>query len=220
MKELKLPKKNIIILSVLIGIFFVAGIVFLVLPDDVYYATGDPNPDVGRYFWFVTCEILALIVLIKTLRFVSKMKPMIEYCNTIRRQAGENAYFVGGYCKVIDPNNTAAIRTAISVLGEIASAVIFGWGIYKVSSQNTSRLFLLCDDGLYIICSLQREHIFLKKGCITTATLAKNIKGQIELTCPNENFVLTFDTLKIDITSDELTQKLQTLFFNDEATVE
>lgn len=220
MKNLKLPKSNIIAMCIITAILFLLGIIFLVLPDDVYYAIGDSYPEVGRYVLFVGGTFFAIIALIRTLVFVSKQKKFIAEYNAMREQCGEDAFFVAGYCEAINKDNSNAINTVVSVLGAAASAVLFGVGAYRVFATDTIRLFLLCDDGMYVIRTKTKEKIFLKKDSITTATLEETPKGQLRFICPNENFVLTFDTLKIDVTNDELTQKLKLLFFDEDDTTE
>lgn len=210
-KKLSLPKANIIVLCVMAAFLLALAIVLLVLPDDVYIAIGDPNPDVGRYVWFVLFGFCALVVTIRTITFVTKQKKLIADCNALSEAAGENAFFAAGYCAAINKNDSDARKTAVSVLGATASAVIFGAGAYRVYSTDTIRLFLFCDDGLYIIRSKTREKCFIKNGSIKNARIDENYKEQLVMTCPCENFVLTFDTHKIDVTNQELAQKLTLL---------
>jgi len=216
MKTLELPKQRIITLCVIISVFFIAGIVFLVLPDEVYIALGDPNPDVGRYVFGLILEFSAIIITIKTLTFVSKQKKLISEYNSLREKSGENAYFIGGYCNMLKKDNTNAIKTTLSVLGATASAVLFGVGVYKIFKSSNTRLYLFFDDGMYIINTQVNEKLLFKKGTLQDVTLTENYKEHLELTCPNENVVLEFDTLKIDVTNDELKQRLQNLFLSEQ----
>ena len=223
MKELKLSKTGIIVLYVMMASLCILGITALVLPDNVYYAIGDSHPEVGRYVWFILFEFLALVTLIRTIIFISKRKKeeiLISEFNKLREQLGENAFFVCGYCKAINKDNSDAIKTSISVFCATVFSLLFGIGVYRIYSTDIRRIFLISDDGLYIIYSQTREKLFLKKGSISTATLTETPKGQLQLTCPNENFVLTFVTKKTDVDNNLLTQKLKELFFEDSATIE
>ncbi len=215
MKELKFSMKSFIAAFVITAVFFVLGIVLLVLPDDVYFYFGDSMPEVGRYVWFVACEFFALVTLIRTTVTMRKQKSICAEYNALREKCGENAFFIAGYSRAIDSNNSDAIKTTVSVLGAAASTALFGIGVYKFFRQDPIRLFLLFDEGIYVIRTQSREKLLLKKGAFKTAELRENGKEQLELICPDENFVLTFDTLKNDIKNDELAQKLQLLFFNN-----
>lgn len=219
MKKLKISKSLIVTFAVFIAIFFALGIVLLLLPDDVFKAMGDSNPDIGRYVFFILCEFMAFIFLISVVAYAKRQKRVIAEYNALRDECGENDFFCYGYFNSIEKDHTEAKKNAISIFFATLSAFLFGVGVFSYSTKNPNRLFLLSDEGLYVIFMPKNETVLLKKGSLESVSISEDTKGIIKLACPAKNAVFTFKTKNSDVGKDELMQKLNELFLNrtDEA---
>lgn len=207
------------------------GIVGLFLPETFWFDVAGQNAEGAKYGIFIIAEFFCIATLIRALIVNYKIKKIVADINALRDKVGESAYFVGGYCQMINKDDKDVIKAMEAELGPTTASVLFGATLYGVIANKKRRLFMFFDNGVYVIGNqdISREKskpdqgkpytniqnlrkVIFTKGKFKDVTVTENGKGQIELTCPNENLLFTFNTKNLDITKEQLTQHLQYLY--------
>lgn len=108
----------------------------------------------GRYFaWTVLAFLLTLVFVIlgivSIVGYVNLNKRYRQAETEIAAVGGDPVLAVGYYGRKGEAGKAAA-KTALWALGGAASALLFGFGTYKVYGANEAKEFVVSDDGLYI----------------------------------------------------------------------
>lgn len=219
MKHLKLKPRWKLFFGIL-GSISALGIIGLFVPYGIWgLIFGNEYAEGAKYGIFIIIEVFCINTLIIALVNIRTLKKLYAELNAFRDKLDENAYFVAGYCQMVESHDKDTVDAMVARLGETAASVLFGNAIYGVFTNKKGRMFIICDNGMYVIrvksgFKLSFVKVIFTKGKFKDATVTDGGKDLIKLTCPNENIIFTFSTKKADVTKEELTQDLQNLYIN------
>ena len=211
MKEFKINYGGIITLLVMCGIFLVVGVVFALLPESVYIGWGDDNPQMTRFYPLIAAGIfdiifcpVAYVVYVREKKFVAK-------ANELMHVIGSEAIALTGLIKDPQEERENAAKTAISVIGGFLSALILGFGVYKIYGKNNKRHFILFPDGLCVIDAVNNTQAILNRETANNMTVTQK-RNKLLVKFPSEQLYIVIKTNGLDISQDQLAEKFAQTF--------
>lgn len=209
---LKIQKGRYIAVSVVCAIFLIVGIVFALLPYEVYVNWGIDKLN-ARYYPLIACGVLDFFVLLFMVMFIRITKYQFRLINRRMSKFGEDSIALKG--KIVD--HKAAIKNAIynvfSYILAMLSALIMFFGVYKVSINYVKRWFILYSEGIYVLNMKDESEFLIKKMDVSEIKIKeKRNKLVVELIPLKYNFIVK--TKGLDITKEELIAKLKEVFTN------
>ena len=211
MKEFKINYGGIITLLVMCGIFLVVGVVFALLPGSVYIGWGDDNPQMTRFYPLIAAGIfdiifcpVAYVVYVREKKFVAK-------ANELMHVIGSEAIALTGLIKDPQEERENAAKTAISVIGGFLSALILGFGVYKIYGKNNKRHFILFPDGLCVIDAVNNTQAILNRETANNMTVTQK-RNKLLVKFPSEQLYIVIKTNGLDISQDQLAEKFAQTF--------
>ncbi|MCH5151745.1 MAG: hypothetical protein J1F65_03710 [Clostridiales bacterium] len=213
MKMLKIKKGPIIFVLVTCAIFLIVGIVFALLPEEIYISWGDDDSARTRYYPLIFCGILDVILLLVIWATTASQKKSIEKINTLMQNLGEDAIALNGAIVDREAARENAAKTALSVLGGILSALFLGVGFYKIYGNNNERYFVLYSEGMYIFDTRKKTEIQLNKIDVNDIKITEKRNSLLVELIPL-NVTFTVKTKGLDVSTEDLIAKFKEVFTN------
>lgn len=218
MRMLKLKKSRFIVLLVTSVIFLIVGIVFALLPEDVYISWGDEASATTRYIPLIFCGIVDLFYIVLSVVLIKSEKKQVETINEMLSNMGEDALALNG--KIVDRNAARenAKKNAISFAVGILSGLFLGVGVFRTYSNNKWRLFILYSGGLYVFNSMEQSQIQIDRANVQDIIIKEKRNSLVVELVPYD-FVFKVKTRGLDVSKDALHAKFKEVFTNTSTSV-
>lgn len=212
MKMYRIKKETIIVLVVVCAIFLIVGIVFALLPDEVYINWEIYNLN-AKFYPLIACVIHDIFIIICAVGYTERKKR--EYLRIYNRASKFGEDSIALECKIIDRKTTlkvALMNIFSTILGALA-ALFFRFSVTPVYSNHKKRWLILCCEGLYVVNLIEDSEFLIKKESVQNIHIKeKRNKLVVELIPLNATF--SVKTKKLDVTREELIAKFKEVFTN------
>lgn len=210
MKEYRFNFLNFIVGFTIAVISISAAIILFAVPS---YLLDAKNGFMFKMIFGSLAAFFGVIFLILSIDSINKEKQRVEYLNNLIKSAGDNAIFFKGIFIDKESFHENIKKTAVSFAIAYVFALIFGFGIYRISwNEYPFRLFIISDDVLFIVnpqtlskIEYSREY---KKNFVSTQK--KNGKVAIKFT--ELDFCYIINTKNCEVGQEQLINKLNELF--------
>lgn len=211
MREIKVKYAAFIAVLVFAILSVAAAITFWALPADILDAKDGQIIKIIFGSFFSVFGVLFLFVSFSSLK---KEKQRVAYINNLIASSSENALIFEG--KEIDKESARenAKKTAASVAIASVFALIFGFGVYKVSGNGTPyRLFLISDEGMTVIHPQTLSPYTYNREYKKDMVLTEEKNGQIKVHFSEiTDFYYLINTKNTDVDQAWLINRLNELF--------
>lgn len=164
--------------------------------------------------WAVACFILAAVfVLVAISVFVTNRKKMkaLTAAEQTMPQLGENAVKFDGFYSQKGEKGKAAAKSALSAIGGAASALVLGFGSFRVYGSGAAVELIVSDNGLCIVDNVNGNGTtFIEKGKFPPSEITVK-KTDVTLTNTMTTEYFVFKTKKAAMTAEQLVRKLTEL---------
>lgn len=208
MKEIKINYAPFIVLMVFAGIFIVAAVTFLLLPSEIF---GGSDAQTSKIIFAAMFGLLGFIMLMCSIPVYKKQKKLAMQVNELLAQLGDNALVFEG--RIVDPKTARenAKKTAISVAIAAVCAGLFGFGVYRISGNDTRRLFVIADDGMRVIHPNTLEQVGHARAYNPRLTVSAEKRESVKAQFVDDIYYLIY-TKKTDVNQEWLQNRLNELF--------
>lgn len=213
MKTLKFKKSRFIVLLVMCAIFLIVGIVFALLPEDVYISWGDEESATTRYIPLIFCGIMDLFLIILSVVLIKSEKKQVQTVNEMLSNLGEDALALNG--KIVDHNAARenAKKNAISFAVGILSGLFLGVGVFRTYGNYKWRLFILYSGGLYVFNGMEQSTIQIDRANVQDIIINEKRNSLVVELVPYD-FVFKVKTRGLDVSKEVLLAKFKEVFTN------
>lgn len=213
MKMLKLKKGRFIVVWVMCAIILIVGIVFALLPEEVYISWDDDESATTRYFPLIFGGIIDLLLMIMTFVVIKRENKQIQTINAMLSNMGEDALALNG--KIVDRNATRenAKKNAISFVVGILSGLFLGVGVFRTYGNSNVRMLVLYSGGLYVFNSMEQSKMQLDKATVQ-GIIIKEKRNYLVVAFMPFDFAFKVKTKGLDISKEDLIARFKEVFTN------
>lgn len=211
MKQIKMNYAPFVMLVVFAVLFIGAAITFAVLPSDIMNSSNAEDGQIGKIVLCAGFGVLGLVILIISFTTYRKQKNIATRINEFIAQLGDNALVFEG--RIVDPKTARenAKKTAISVAIAAVCAGLFGFGVYRISGNDTRRLFVIADDGMRVIHPNTLEQVGHARAYNPKMTVTAEKHERVKAQFVDDIYYLIY-TKKTDVNQEWLQNRLNELF--------
>ena len=210
MKEIKVNRAAFIAVLVVSILFLGGAIVLFALPADLF---DTEDGQIMKIVCGAMCALFGLIFIFLSFNSLKKEKQRVAQINGLVAKLGDNALIFEG--RIIDKESARenAKKTAASVAIATFFAAIFGFGVYRVSSNGTpKRLFIVSNEGLLVIHPQTMGHIAYDREYRSDLTVTGEKNGQITVKFDGNGIYYVISTQKTEVSQEQLLDRLNELF--------
>lgn len=213
MKMLKIKKARFIGILIFLLAILIVGIVFALLPDEVYINWGDYDYAFTRYIPLIFSGIILLSSLVSVGVGFSRERNKIQTINALMNNIGEDALALEG--KIIDKEaaRERAKENGASFLAGMLAASLFGIGFFRMKGNTDMRTFVLHNQGMFLYNMVDKSNIHIPKNQVYYARI-KEKRNKLVVELMPISFTFTVKTKGLDITKEELIAKIKEVFNN------